>query len=305
MHYNLFRVRPRLECADCRAQRRAAGAAGRSAAGACARRSSTSPEHFDNSRLVKASDPVRVREMRVFSAAVAVLFSLIMIYGLQHFYAIESSYRVESEKQGARAVARGQSPVAPERSRAHAAGRIDQMARQLGLDAPQPGQVVIPTLRPRLRRSGTWPRSHLPAPAASVEIAFAVVTGGGTGFIPRHAGSRSSHSQPRQPPASAVPLKRRASGSSASSFCCGPAPSRAPVLAADCAPPGVCRARPKQQQRTFEVAPRRGVLYDRNLRELAMTVLADSIYADPTRSPTSRPPRTRSPRSCTPILTMH
>ncbi len=38
----------------------------------------------------------------------------------------------------------------------------------------------------------------------------------------------------------------------------------------------------KQQQRTFEVAPRRGVLYDRNLRELAMTVLVDSIYAVPT-----------------------
>ena len=37
----------------------------------------------------------------------------------------------------------------------------------------------------------------------------------------------------------------------------------------------------KQQQRTFEVAPRRGVLYDRNLRELAMTVQADSIYAVP------------------------
>jgi len=37
----------------------------------------------------------------------------------------------------------------------------------------------------------------------------------------------------------------------------------------------------KQQQRTFEVAPRRGMLYDRNLRELAMTVHADSIYVDP------------------------
>jgi cell division protein FtsI (penicillin-binding protein 3) len=37
----------------------------------------------------------------------------------------------------------------------------------------------------------------------------------------------------------------------------------------------------KQQDRTFEVAPRRGVLYDRNLRELAMTVLVDSVYADP------------------------
>jgi cell division protein FtsI/penicillin-binding protein 2 len=39
----------------------------------------------------------------------------------------------------------------------------------------------------------------------------------------------------------------------------------------------------RQQERTFEVAPRRGILYDRNLRELAMTVLADSIYADPSQ----------------------
>src|SRR5580658_7048658 len=37
----------------------------------------------------------------------------------------------------------------------------------------------------------------------------------------------------------------------------------------------------KQQGRTFEVAPRRGVLYDRNLHELAMTVQADSFYAVP------------------------
>ncbi len=37
----------------------------------------------------------------------------------------------------------------------------------------------------------------------------------------------------------------------------------------------------RQQQRTFEVAPRRGILYDRNLHELAMTVQADSIYAVP------------------------
>jgi len=38
-----------------------------------------------------------------------------------------------------------------------------------------------------------------------------------------------------------------------------------------------------QQQHTFEVAPRRGVLYDRNLHELAMTVQVDSIYADPSQ----------------------
>ena len=45
----------------------------------------------------------------------------------------------------------------------------------------------------------------------------------------------------------------------------------------------------KQQQRTFEVAPRRGVLYDRNLHELAMTVLADSIYAVPSEIGDARP----------------
>jgi len=37
----------------------------------------------------------------------------------------------------------------------------------------------------------------------------------------------------------------------------------------------------RQQQHTFEVAPRRGLIYDRNLRELAMTVHVDSIYAVP------------------------
>jgi cell division protein FtsI (penicillin-binding protein 3) len=37
----------------------------------------------------------------------------------------------------------------------------------------------------------------------------------------------------------------------------------------------------QQQERGFEVAPHRGVLYDRNLRELAMTVMVDSVYAVP------------------------
>ena len=45
-------------------------------------------------------------------------------------------------------------------------------------------------------------------------------------------------------------------------------------------PEFVERAR-KQQQTTLEVLPRRGVLYDRNLRELAMTVQVDSLYAVP------------------------
>src|SRR5487761_1283877 len=41
----------------------------------------------------------------------------------------------------------------------------------------------------------------------------------------------------------------------------------------------------RQQQRSFQIAPRRGVLYDRNLRELAMTGLVDSIFAVPSEIP--------------------
>jgi len=37
----------------------------------------------------------------------------------------------------------------------------------------------------------------------------------------------------------------------------------------------------RQQNSAYELAPQRGVLYDRNLRELAMTVLVDSIFVDP------------------------
>lgn len=104
--------------------------------------------HFDNSRLVKAPDPVRARQMRVFSAAIAVLFSLIMIYGLQHFYAIESSYRVESEKAVLEQLREQNRQLRLSEAELTQPARIDQMARQLGLAAPLPGQVVHPNARP-------------------------------------------------------------------------------------------------------------------------------------------------------------
>jgi hypothetical protein len=104
--------------------------------------------HIDNSRLVKAPDPVRVREMRVFSAAVAVLFSLVMIYGLQHFYAIEGGYRVESEKQVREQLREENRQLKLAEAQLTEPGRIDTMARQLGLAEPQPGQVVHPGARP-------------------------------------------------------------------------------------------------------------------------------------------------------------
>ncbi len=105
-------------------------------------------KHFDNTRLVKASDPVRVREMRVFSAAATVLFSLIMVYGLQHFSAIESSYRVESEKQMLNQLREENRQLRLNEAQLTQPARIDQMARQYGLVEPQPGQVIYPSDRP-------------------------------------------------------------------------------------------------------------------------------------------------------------
>ena len=117
------------------------------------RRGVPTPEFYftrsiDNSRLVKAADPVRARQMRVFTAAVTVLFSLIMVYGLQHFSAIESSYRVEAEKQVRDQLREENRQLRLSEAQLTQPGRIDDKARQLGFAQPAPGQVVHPIAHP-------------------------------------------------------------------------------------------------------------------------------------------------------------
>lgn len=101
-------------------------------------------KRFDNSRLVKAADPQRVREMRTFACAMAILFALVMVYGWQHFSSIEYGYRVESEKQQLTQMEEQNRQLRLTEAQLADPARIDRMARQLGLDAPQPGQVVRP-----------------------------------------------------------------------------------------------------------------------------------------------------------------
>ncbi|MGH9604372.1 MAG: cell division protein FtsL [Terracidiphilus sp.] len=99
-------------------------------------------KEFDNSRLEKAPDPVRVREMRAFAFAIAALFVLTMFYGLQHFYAIEGGYRVESEKQSLEQLREQNRQLRLSEAELTQPARIDALARQNGLGEPQPGQVV-------------------------------------------------------------------------------------------------------------------------------------------------------------------
>ncbi len=70
-----------------------------------------------------------------------------MIYGMQHFYAIEGSYRVEQEKQTLNQLREENRQLRLAQAELTQPGRIDMMARQLGLAAPQPGQVIHPNAR--------------------------------------------------------------------------------------------------------------------------------------------------------------
>jgi cell division protein FtsL len=101
-------------------------------------------KHIDNSRIVKADDPERRREMRTFTATMSVLFVLVMVYVWQHFSAIEVGYQVETQKHQVAEMQEQNRQLRLTEAQLSDPGRIDQIARQLGLDAQQPGQVVRP-----------------------------------------------------------------------------------------------------------------------------------------------------------------
>lgn len=114
-----------------------------------ARRRGPTPEmfftkHLDNTRLVKADDPERHREVRTFTIVMTLLFALTMVYVWQHFSAIEVGYRVEAQKQQVEHLREENRQLRLSEAQLSDPGRIDQIARQLGLKEPMPGQVVRP-----------------------------------------------------------------------------------------------------------------------------------------------------------------
>jgi cell division protein FtsL len=69
---------------------------------------------------------------------------LTMVYVWQHFSAIEVGYRVEAQKTAVEQLQEKNRQLELSEAQLSDPGRIDKIAKQLGLEAPQPGQVVRP-----------------------------------------------------------------------------------------------------------------------------------------------------------------
>ncbi len=99
------------------------------------------PKQIDNSRLVKVDDPRRKREMRMFSVSLCMLFALVMLYAWQHFSAIEYGYKIEALQTKRDNITEANRLLRLDLAQLRDPERIDAMAKQMGLQTPQAGQV--------------------------------------------------------------------------------------------------------------------------------------------------------------------
>jgi cell division protein FtsL len=121
---------------------------------------------IDNSRLVKVEDPRRTREMRQFGIALSCLFLFVMAYAFQHFKAIEYGYKIEALKSQRDGLVEMNRALRLEEASLRDPERIDRMARELGLQSPQAGQVVRIDATPEV--SGSVVASLTPVSVVSV-----------------------------------------------------------------------------------------------------------------------------------------
>jgi len=99
-------------------------------------------KQIDNSRLVKVDDPQRKREMGTLCVGLVVLFALVMLYAWQHFSAIEYGYRIEALQTKRDNVTEANRLLRLDLAELKDPERIDALARQMGLQAPDAGQVM-------------------------------------------------------------------------------------------------------------------------------------------------------------------
>jgi cell division protein FtsL len=86
-----------------------------------------------------------------------------MAYAFQHFKAIEYGYKVESLKAKRESLAELNRALSLEEASLRNPERIDRMARQLGLQSPEAGQIIRIDLSP--------PESSVPVVASVNPVA--------------------------------------------------------------------------------------------------------------------------------------
>jgi cell division protein FtsL len=118
---------------------------------------------IDNSRLVKVEDPAHGREMKQFGFALCCLFLLVMTYAFQHFKAIEYGYKIESLKSQRDHLVEANRDLRLQDASLRDPARIDTLARRMGLQSPQAGQVI--------RMDSAAPDSSTPVMASMAPVA--------------------------------------------------------------------------------------------------------------------------------------
>ncbi len=100
-------------------------------------------KRIDNSRVVRAAAPRRLRECARLAGRCGLLAVVVLLYAWQHFQCIQMDYRLQELK-----ATRAQSAELNQQLRLEVADlrspmRIDAIARKhLGLTSPVPGQIA-------------------------------------------------------------------------------------------------------------------------------------------------------------------
>ena len=118
---------------------------------------------IDNSRLVKVENAQKSREMKQFGVALACLFLLVMTFAWQHFRAIEYGYKIETLRVQRDGLTEMNRALRLEEASLRDPERIDTLARKLGLQSPQAGQVM--------HMDSALPDSAMPVLASATPVA--------------------------------------------------------------------------------------------------------------------------------------
>jgi len=97
---------------------------------------------IDNSRLVRVHDPARTRELRMLGAVCVTLLMLLFLYTWQHFGAVEYGYKLEAQKSQHDTLLDENRELRLQEAALRDPERIDRIARRMGLEPPQVGQVA-------------------------------------------------------------------------------------------------------------------------------------------------------------------